>query len=207
MNRRIDFIQTHKTRKRIVGLLGGSFDPAHAGHLHICSYAKKRLGLKEVWFLPTGANPLKSGSSDFNKRLNSVRNLLSKKNISYRICDDSVIRGHAYSWQSIEYLQRRHRGIHFIWLMGADCWDEFYLWRRWRDIFRMLPIVIFPRHPIALRSVKNRVGIVMRKHRISAGQGRLLRHRFMGWVYFSMARNFLSSSLLRSDCDNKNGGL
>ncbi len=82
MNRRIDFMEIRSTRKRSVGLLGGSFDPAHAGHLHIASYAKKRLGLRQVWLLPTQVNPLKSGSSDFANRVKSADELLKNKGLS-----------------------------------------------------------------------------------------------------------------------------
>ncbi len=196
MNRRIDFMEVRSTRKRVVGLLGGSFDPAHGGHLHIASYAKKRLGLRQVWLLPTGGNPLKSGSSDFGKRVKSAEALLKNKGLSYRVCSSEG--GHNfYSWQSIEYLQKRHRDIRFIWLMGADCWDEFIMWRRWRDIFKALPIAVFSRSPFPLRVVRNRVGVVMGRYRVGAGRGMVLRGRDIGWVYFGMRRNYLSSSLLR----------
>ena len=196
MNRRIDFMEIRSTRKRSVGLLGGSFDPAHAGHLHIASYAKKRLGLRQVWLLPTQVNPLKSGSSDFANRVKSADELLKNKGLSYRVCL-SEARRNFYSWQSIEYLQKRHRDVRFVWLMGADCWDEFVKWRRWRHIFDLLPMVIFPRHPVALRAVRNRVGVVMRRYRVGSGRARLLRGREKGWVYFGMQKNYLSSSLLR----------
>lgn len=128
-----------------VGLLGGSFNPAHEGHLHISRLALSLLGLDQVWWLVSPQNPLKpaKGMADFEDRLSRARDLTSDPRI--RISDFEARAGTRYTIDSLRALRRRYPALRFVWLMGADNLTQFPRWRLWRHIFRVVPIAVFAR--------------------------------------------------------------
>ena len=138
-----------RVSRRRIGLLGGSFNPAHEGHLHISLQAIKRLALDELWWLVSPQNPLKPerGMAPFDERLAAARQLARHPAIKVSDCER---RFHSrYSADTIAHLRRHYPRDHFVWIMGADNLREFTRWRRWQDIFEALPIAIFDRQPYA----------------------------------------------------------
>ena len=128
-----------------IGLLGGSFDPPHQGHLHISIEGKKRLKLDEVWWLVTPQNPLKiSKPATYKERVNNCK--IITKNFPIKIKEIEKKINSNYSFKTINFLQNHYRNINFFWLMGADNLISFHKWQKWRDIFNSIPIVIFQRH-------------------------------------------------------------
>ena len=138
-------LATTAMQKRI-GLLGGSFNPAHRAHRRMSLAAMDALGLDEVWWLVSPGNPLKAKDSDmapFAVRLASAREMARRSRI--KVTDFEARHGTRYTVDTIEQLHRgwpRHR---FIWLMGADTVAQFHQWRRWRDLARALPIAVISR--------------------------------------------------------------
>jgi nicotinate-nucleotide adenylyltransferase len=128
-----------------IGLLGGSFNPAHRGHRHISLAAMKRLGLDEVWWLVSPGNPLKqeAGMAPYQARLRSARRIA--RHPSIRVSDFEATAGTRFTVDTAAKLQRRYPAHRFIWLMGADILPEFHRWRSWRELARMVPIAVFPR--------------------------------------------------------------
>ncbi|MCL6679752.1 nicotinate-nucleotide adenylyltransferase [Sphingomonas sp. RG327] len=129
-----------------IGLLGGSFNPAHEGHKQLSLAAIDALGLDEVWWLVSPGNPLKEGASDmapFEARLSSAREMAAGTSIK---ASDFELRSETrYTIDTLQALIRDCPGNRFIWLMGADTIAEFHRWKDWRGIAQLVPIAVLPR--------------------------------------------------------------
>jgi len=129
-----------------IGLLGGSFNPAHRGHRHISLAAMTTLGLDEVWWLVSPGNPLKDGTKDmapFEARFASARAMARRARI--RVSDFEVRAGTRYTVDTVAALKRRYPKVRFIWLMGADTVAQFHQWKHWRKLVESLPIAVISR--------------------------------------------------------------
>jgi nicotinate-nucleotide adenylyltransferase len=129
-----------------IGLLGGSFNPAHKGHRHISMRAIAALGLDEVWWLVSPGNPLKEGAKDmapFEARFASARRMARRSPI--RASNFEQLEGTRYTIDTIRKLKRRFRENHFIWLLGSDTLTNFHKWRDWRGLAREVPIAVIRR--------------------------------------------------------------
>jgi nicotinate-nucleotide adenylyltransferase len=129
-----------------IGLLGGSFNPAHEGHLHISEVALKRLGLDYVWWLVTPQNPLKpvAGMAPVRERL-AVAADKFEQHPRIVIVDVETKLGTRYTIDTLTALKRRFSQVHFVWLMGTDNLASFRRWKRWADIARLVPIAVVMR--------------------------------------------------------------
>ena len=136
-----------------IGLLGGSFNPAHHGHRHISLEAAKALGLDEVWWLVSPGNPLKEGAKDmapFDARFAAAKRMARRSLI--RVSDFESRVGTRYTVDTVRELKRRHGEHRFIWLLGSDTLPNFHKWRDWRGLAREVPIAVIRRpgyHPLA----------------------------------------------------------
>jgi nicotinate-nucleotide adenylyltransferase len=128
------------------GILGGSFNPAHAGHRRISLQAIEALGLDEVWWLVSPGNPLKEGKGDMAPlatRLASANRMARGTRIVPTAIEARL--GTRYTADTLRKLVRLYPHRHFIWLMGADNLAQFHQWRDWRTIARMMPIAVIAR--------------------------------------------------------------
>jgi nicotinate-nucleotide adenylyltransferase len=129
-----------------IGLLGGSFNPAHRGHRHISLQALRALGLDEVWWLVSPGNPLKEGAKDmapFDTRLASAKRMGQRARI--RASDFEQRHGTRYTIDTVRRLKRLYPQDRFIWLLGSDTLPSFHKWRDWRDLAREVPIAVIRR--------------------------------------------------------------
>jgi nicotinate-nucleotide adenylyltransferase len=129
-----------------IGLLGGSFNPAHRGHRRISLAAMKALGLDEVWWIVSPRNPLKEAARDmapFEARLASAARLARRARI--RVSDFEMREGTRYTIDTVRKLKRLHPEHRFIWLLGSDTLPNFHRWRDWRGLARELPIAVIRR--------------------------------------------------------------
>ena len=134
-----------------IGLLGGSFNPAHGGHLYVSEIARKALKLDYVWWLVSPGNPLKSEPAPLEVRMGRARNAAQAPRI--HVTDIERRLGTRYTVDTVAALQRRFPGVHFIWLMGSDNLEQFARWRRWRDIAARIPIAVVRRPGSVLASL------------------------------------------------------
>jgi nicotinate-nucleotide adenylyltransferase len=142
-----------------IGLLGGSFNPAHTGHRAISLNALDALGLDEVWWLVSPGNPLKEGAKDmasFEARLASARRMARRAPI--RVSDFEEREGTRFSVDTVKRLKQRFPKNSYIWLMGADNLRHFHHWRDWRGLAREVPIAVirrpgYDRHALAVRAM------------------------------------------------------
>ncbi|MEM1140748.1 MAG: nicotinate-nucleotide adenylyltransferase [Pseudomonadota bacterium] len=135
-----------------IGVLGGSFNPAHDGHLHISSLAIKQLRLHQIWWLVSPQNPLKStaGMAAFAKRYASAQKLAIDPRIE--ISDLELQFGTRYTAETLRCIVSRYPGGRFVWLMGADNFLQIPHWQDWQAIFHTMPIGIFARAPFETRA-------------------------------------------------------
>ena len=128
-----------------VGLLGGSFNPAHAGHRHISLEAMRLLGLDEVWWLVSPQNPLKdpAGMAPHNVRIAAARAVARHPRL--RVTGIEADLGTRYAIDTVRALQRRYPKTRFIWLIGADNLAQLHRWKAWRQLARAVPIAVFAR--------------------------------------------------------------
>ena len=131
-------------RGMVVGLLGGSFDPAHEGHVMITREALKRMGLDRVWWLVSPGNPLKARQpAPMAARLARARALMRDPRVE--VTDLEARLGTVYTADTVKRLQEIYPGVAFVWLMGADNLAQFSQWRDWRGIARTMPIAVIAR--------------------------------------------------------------
>lgn len=181
-----------------IGLLGGSFNPAHAGHVHISLEALKRLGLDEIWWLVSPANPLKDPATlaAYEERLAGAEDMAAHPRI--RVMDSEQKLGTRYTIDTLAALRRRHPDARFVWLMGADNMAGFHRWRRWRDIAARVPIAVFDRAPYQHGALSGRFAHAFGAYRLPEGQARLLAGASApAWVYLFIRRHGASSTEMR----------
>ena len=131
---------------RRIGILGGSFNPAHRAHRAMSLAAMDELDLDEVWWLVSPGNPLKAQTQDmapYPARLASARGMARRSRI--RVSDFEAKAGTRYTVDTVRLILRRWPRHRFIWLMGEDTVAQFHQWRRWRALARMVPIAVLSR--------------------------------------------------------------
>ena len=184
--------------RRKIGLLGGSFNPAHAGHLHISLYALKTLKLDEVWWLVSPQNPLKpvQDMAAFATRLAHAKILARHPKI--KVLDIENTLGTRYTYDTLQALIKRHPRLGFTWLMGADNLAQFHRWHRWRDIMNMVPIAVFDRAPFSHRALKQPTSLSYARCRLPESKALLLPDKQPPvWAFIFMRRHAASATGIR----------
>ena len=185
-------------RGQAIGLLGGSFDPPHAGHAHITREALKRFGLDAVWWLVSPGNPLKAhGPAPLARRIQAARDVMNHPRV--HITDAEAQMGTRYTAQTLRALHRLCPGVRFVWLMGADNLVQFHLWQDWQDIMQTTPVGILAR-PDARQAARSSVAArIYAPYRLAATQSRLLaRSASPVWCFINVPMVSLSSTRLRA---------
>lgn len=183
-----------------IGLFGGSFNPAHDGHLHLAQTALTSLNLDEVWWLVSPQNPLKLAQPSYETRANTVKALpLSRRMKLSRLEIDS---GTQFTVDMVRKAQQRHPDKRFVFLMGADNFSQFPQWKNWRKIMASVPIAIIARpSKTGEPQFKARLGQAARMYRgarISETQSHILPAlKAPAWTYITAPLNRLSSSAIR----------
>ena len=181
-----------------VGLLGGSFNPAHEGHLAISREALKRLALDRVWWLISPQNPLKpsAGMASFAERFAAAQALARQD--PRILCSDLEQRlSTRYTIDTLSWLQD-HSQTRLVWLIGADNLLQLPQWRHWGRLLAMVPIAVFDREPYSHRAV---VGRVARRYALRRLPERdapaLVERRPPTWVFLRLRRHQESSTAIR----------
>jgi len=177
-----------RTKGRTIGLYGGSFNPAHKGHLHIANEAIKRLGLDEIWLLVSPGNPLKSetGMAPFEQRLASIRTLVGS-HPKMHVTDIEQTLATRFTCDTIHALHSSLPEANFIWVMGADNLVGFNKWQNWQDITEMLPIAVFDRAGYAIQGFSSDLARHYRKFRTTAKT--LKRTLAPAWAFVTIPRH------------------
>jgi len=181
-----------------VGLLGGSFDPAHAGHVHLTREAMKRLGLDRIWWLVSPGNPLKPDPpAPMAERIARARAMVGHPRVV--ISDIEARLGTRHTADTLRRLMALYPGVRFVWLMGADNLAQFHRWQHWDWIMRNVPIAVMARPGMRLEGRGSRAAEEYARHRLPAGEARrLVRALPPAWVFLDMPMSDLSSSAIRA---------
>lgn len=184
---------------RRIGLLGGSFNPAHAGHRHISLFALQRLGLDQVWWLVSPQNPLKSvdGMAALEQRLDKAQRVARHPRI--RVTDIERRLGTGYTRDTIVALQRRFPADRFVWLMGADNLAQLPRWARWEDLVQRVPVAVFDRTPYSHNILSGQAASRFRHALLPQYRARdLWRQRPPALTFVRMRRHALSATAIRN---------
>ena len=137
-----------------IGLLGGSFDPPHRGHVYISIEAKKMLKLSEIWWLVTPKNPLKIlKPATYQERIYNCKKIT--KNLPIIIKETEKKINSKYSYQTLNYLLGHYKNMKFFWLMGADNLINFHKWEKYKLITNLCKILVFDRDGFKSKSKKS----------------------------------------------------
>lgn len=189
-------------RQRLrVGLLGGSFNPAHAGHHHIAEQALKLLRLDQVWLLVSPQNPLKaaSGMAPQAVRLASARAVLGGHPRLKATGLESAL-GTRYTADTLDRLKIRFPQVRFIWLMGADNLAQIARWARWTRIFRTVPVAILARSPYSQKALAAKAARRLSRFRLpDAAAAGLADRAPPAWTFLHTRLHPASATAIRQD--------
>ena len=183
-----------------IGLLGGSFNPPHEGHALITRLVLRRLALDRVWWLVTPGNPLKSltGLAALKARMDAARQLDVGPRVV--VSDIEAQIDSRFTYDTLRWLERRAPGVHFVWIMGADNLRQFHLWRHWRSIADLIPIVVVDRPESTLKAISSPAGAALARWRIPERDStRFATMQPPALLFLHGPRSGLSSTALRED--------
>lgn len=181
-----------------VGLFGGSFDPPHAGHVHVTRWALKAFGLDRVWWLVSPGNPLKSDApADLARRLAAARAIMQHPRVT--VTDLEARLGTRYTAATLAALRRHYPGVRFVWVMGADNLTGFHRWDRWAEILEAVPIGVLARPGQQLKAGLSPTARRFARWRLPpAAARRLAFERPPAWTLLSGPMLDVSSTRLRA---------
>jgi nicotinate-nucleotide adenylyltransferase len=195
----IHIFTSHAWRNLRVGLLGGSFNPAHEGHLHISLYALKKMRLHAVWWLVSPQNPLKSAKemAAFERRLEGAAQLVKHHpRIIVTGLEGEI--GTRYTADTLAKLRRTFSHTRFVWMMGVDNLLQIPRWQRWTQIFRKTDVAVFRRPPHLANALHGIAALRFKNRRLDPrrathlGQGKKAH-----WILLDNSLNQTSATRIR----------
>lgn len=183
---------------QVIGLLGGSFDPAHEGHAHITREALKRFGLDRVWWLVSPGNPLKTrGPAPLEDRMARARDVMRHPRVE--VTDIEAHLGTRFTAQTLQRMRRLYPKVRFVWLMGADNMAQFHLWQDWEQIMQSVPIGVLARPGQRTSARLSRAAALYAPNRIPGRQGHLLASaQAPAWCFVNVPMTSASSTAIRA---------
>lgn len=189
-----------------VGLLGGSFDPPHMGHVHISKVARKKFGLDRVIWLVSPGNPLKTRPpAPIARRLQASRDILGPSPY-FGASDIELLLDTRFTAETLNAISHAFPDVSFTWLMGADNLIQFHRWDRWRQIADTVPIGIIARPDQRVAARHSIAAKILAPHRIAERDSHMLgRMPAPAWCFVNCPMINLSSTQLRAAAKNRNG--
>jgi nicotinate-nucleotide adenylyltransferase len=185
-------------RGQRIGLFGGSFNPAHQGHVQVAQFALKRLQLDTVWWLVSPQNPLKDSSEtdEYEKRFADTLRIVDHPRFVVTDLEKQIASRNTV--QTLNALSVALKSAHFVWIMGADSFRDLHRWRNWSKIARLVPMAVLARPGYAMRGLGGHTSIRFAKYRIpNERAGQLALCKPPAWVFISMPLRAESSTAIR----------
>ena len=186
-----------------IGLLGGSLNPAHEGHLHISDQALKRLGIDMLWWLVSPQNPLKTtaGMAAHDRRVKAARAMVRHPRIIVTGIEAEL--GTRFTADTLLALSQRFPRAHFIWIMGADNLGQIPAWDRWQAIFDTVCVAVFARPSYSLSALGGLAAARYRRYRHTERKGHGLADRCTrdgppAWAFVPMPLRHISATEIRA---------
>ena len=187
-----------------VGLLGGSFNPAHGGHVEMSAAARRALGLSRVWWLVSPQNPLKvaEGYQPFDHRVRHAR-ALTKGTRWLTVTDLEASLPSRFTADTLAHLKERFPKTRFVWLMGADNLAGFHHWDRWEEIAKAMPICVVSRPGYDMAALKSVAARRLASSRVALTKApSLAKATAPAWLFLPTVHNPLSATALRAESDS-----
>ena len=182
-----------------IGIMGGSFNPPHTGHVRVAETALRRLGLAQVWWVVTPGNPLKSRGAlkPLATRMLACRQMARPPHMVVTDFEDAL--GTPFTAATLGFLMRRHRAVRFVWVMGADNLATFHRWQSWRAIAASIPIVVVDRPGWRLAALASPAARALAQSRLPETRAlKLANRQAPAWTFLSTRLSDLSSTVLRN---------
>jgi nicotinate-nucleotide adenylyltransferase len=182
-----------------IGILGGTFNPPHAGHVLVSRAALRRLRLDRLWWLVTPGNPLKTHEAlaPLDERLELSRRLAGGPRIQITAFEQQL--GTPYTAATLDFLRRRFPSTRFVWVMGADNLASFHRWQRWQEIAAAMPIAVVDRPGWRLKAMASKAAIALRRAYVpEQAAARLASMHPPAWTFLTGPLSRLSSTELRA---------
>ena len=182
-----------------VGVLGGSFNPPHLGHIHISLIALKKLNLDEIWWLVTPQNRLKKNDirSTFIERLKKAREFTSYFN-KIKVLDVEYKNKLFSSYKTVKFLKSKSQKTKFVWIMGSDNLQNFNKWLRPKLISKIFPVAVIER-PSYSYKLLNSIGASVLGKRLKKLRTKSFNYNFSSWVFIKDKLNKNSSTKIRNN--------
>ncbi len=182
-----------------IGILGGSFNPPHDGHVQITEIALRRLRLDQIWWVVTPGNPLKSngGLPPLATRIAACRQMMDNRRVAVTGFEARL--GTPFTAATLGYLRRRYPATRFVWIMGADNLATFHRWQRWREIAATVPIAVIDRPRWRLKAMASPAARTLSAAFVPETRAaNLARMTAPAWTLLSGPLSSLSSTELRA---------
>jgi nicotinate-nucleotide adenylyltransferase len=182
-----------------IGLMGGTFNPPHEGHVVCAETALRRLKLDQLWWIVTPGNPLKSpsGLPSLESRMAASRVLAADPAI--KVTGFEAELGSPYTYATVRYVRRRFSRTRFVWVMGADNLASFDRWEHWREIARLVPIAVVDRPGWHLKALTSPAARALSRWRLpESAASRLPQCKPPAWVFLATRLSEASSTALRA---------
>jgi len=180
-----------------VGLFGGSFNPAHGGHLHVARAGLRQLRLDEIHWLVSPQNPLKPTQPSWESRAQTVRNLPLPPRM--HVSDVELCLNTRYTVDLVRTLTHRDPATRYVFLMGADNLLQMPRWREWQSILSLVPVAVIARPGASLKARLGQVARQYADYRLPEAQAHALKDcQAPAWTYLTLPLDTRSSSAIRA---------
>ena len=182
-----------------IGILGGSFDPPHVGHIHISLIALKRLKLDKIWWLVTPQNRLKKNNikNTFQNRLQKAREF-TKNTKKITVLDIEYKNKLSSSYKTMRFIKNKTQKTKFVWIMGSDNLENFHQWLKPKLISKIFPIAVIERPSYSYR-VLNSIGASILGKRLKNLNKNSFNNNSSSWVFVRDKLDNTSSTKIRDN--------
>ena len=194
----------HSRTRLKIGLVGGSFNPSHAGHMHLSLQAYQKLGLDQIWWLVSPQNPLKPPAemASLSDRLAAARVITAATPFIHVIAPEVRLPSN-FTNETLKYLNKTMPLARLVWIMGADNLVQFRQWKRYQDIIELLPIAVIDRPGYSYQAISVGRHFFTRRYTTSQLRRRLVKSRRdrPGWCFIAGQRHYASATDIRKHRD------
>lgn len=187
-----------------IGLFGGSFNPAHRGHVAVALYALKKLELDWIWWLVAPQNPLKDPGdyASYEERVKQVRRVA--RHPRFVVSDVERAFGTTTTAGLLRKLRPEMKRGHFVWIMGADSFADLHRWNNWTYIAETIPLAFLARPGYSIRALNSPAALRYAEYRLANEDAAILADMTPpAWVFVPMPLRGESSTAIRQKRQRK----